>query len=409
MPRLKNGSLPQVLATEYASYRDDVIAALTTELTEASKGRRRPIVLYDPMAGTAPLLPIAERQGCIAYFNDLNSLHRYVNAAKTHRSYLAFKKVGPRELLKALRPTASRLDRYPRTATSDWIEESVLGCLARAWEECDKHRKPVGDVLRAVLLLSVRDFASTVKTSNPTWLKPGGLRPRHPAIQVLGRAIERIGAYHDAVHAGPAVARRGHVSLTDYDASDMAPGEEVDVIMTSPPFCNRVDWDRLYAPEHYFLAAVGVWHTRTEFVGTTAVRKYPTFSDDRQYVEARSEYLQSFLREVARRQRGEERESDYYVKYFTRYFAGLFRVFGTAGSALSRNSLGIYFVVQDNNHRGLRIEIHKALLEFLSTEGFRAPALSKSWDRPHLGLQNLSRDYRLANPKQRETIWHVVR
>jgi hypothetical protein len=408
-PRLRNGRQPQVLATEYASYHDDVIEALATELTKASNGRRRPIVLYDPMAGTAPLLPIAEHQGCIAYFNDLNSLHRYVNAAKTYRSYRVFKKVGPRELLEALRPTASRLDKCPRTATSEWIEESVLGCLARAWTECDRHRESVGIILRASLLLAVRDFASVVRTSNPAWLKPGGLRPRRPAIEIFRGAIGRIGAYHEAVHVESSEAQRGKVFLSNYDASHMAPRREVDVIMTSPPFCNRVDWDRLYAPEHYFLSAVGVWHTRTEFVGTTAVRKYPSFSDDRAYVEARSQYLRSFLREVARRQRGDERESDYYVKYFTRYFAGLFRVFGTAASALSRNSLGIYFAVQDNIHRGLSIEIHSALLEFLSTEGFRTPSLSESWDRAHLGLQNLSRVYRLVTSKQRETIWHVVR
>jgi hypothetical protein len=77
MPTLKNGHIPQVLATEYASYRDQVIDVLSSELEHAERSRSRPLVLYDPLAGTAPLLSHAERRGYTAYFNDLNSLHLY--------------------------------------------------------------------------------------------------------------------------------------------------------------------------------------------------------------------------------------------------------------------------------------------------------------------------------------------
>ena len=177
--------------------------------------------------------------------------------------------------------------------------------------------------------------------------------------------------------------------------------------MTSPPFCNRVDWDRMYAPEHFFLEAVGVWHTRTEFLGTTAVHRYPEFDSEFKFVTECSDYLARFLREVQKRQIRNERKSDYYVKYFTRYFAGLFRVFDKAISGLSKDNAGIYFALQDNRHRGLQIEIGQALAEFLASQGFNASIL-KSWERHHQGLRNISKRYRQVTPKQRESIWHAV-
>jgi hypothetical protein len=222
-------------------------------------------------------------------------------------------------------------------------------------------------------------------------------------------AIKRLDFFYEHVYSKqPNIKGGGHILLTDYDASKVSPGCKVDVVMTSPPFCNRVDWDRIYAPEHYFLNAVGGWHTKTEFLGTTSVHDYPEFDSEFKFVTERSGYLGRFLDEVQERQREEERGSNYYVKYFTRYFCSLFRVFDRAASVLKKNNAGIYFVVQENIHRGLRIETDKAIRESLSKQGFHLRRV-KWWDRHHMGLQNISRHYRLVSPKQREAIWHALR
>jgi len=150
--------------------------------------------------------------------------------------------------------------------------------------------------------------------------------------------------------------------------------------MTSPPYCNRVDWDRLYGPEHFFLSAVGVWHTRTEFLGTTAVRNYVDFDSDLRFVTVRSKYLARLLNEIRERQIRKEKRSDYYVKYFTRYFAQLFRMFDLAVGALRKKNAGVFFVVQDNAHRGLLIDIGEALAESLSFAGLHScPVTAAEW------------------------------
>jgi hypothetical protein len=68
MAKLKNGHIPQVLATEYASFRDDVIEKISSELIAIENSSTHPLVLYDPMAGTAPLIPLAEQRGYTAFF-----------------------------------------------------------------------------------------------------------------------------------------------------------------------------------------------------------------------------------------------------------------------------------------------------------------------------------------------------
>jgi len=407
MPKLKNGYLPRLLTTEYASYRATVIEALSSELAKAQQCRSRPLVLYDPMAGTARLLPEAERCGYTAQFNDLNSLHFYVNAAKTYQSYLTFRDIGPDKLLSIVCRMASGLDRCPRTATEQWIEDSVLKRLTRAWKRTEDESKPIASLARAIILLAVRDFSSFVRTKNPTWLKPGGLRSCVSAKEAFGFAIKKLENFYQDAYANHGPVKGGDITLTDYDASRSVPEHEVDAVMTSPPFCNRVDWDRLYAPEHFFLSAVGVWHTRTEFLGTTAVDEYCDFESDLNFVRERSEYLRRFLNKVGKRQIRSERQSDYYVKYFTRYFAGLFRAFDMTVRSLSKTNAGIYFVVQENIHRGLSIRIGRALADSLSSQGLRSSPL-KTWQRHHQGLQNISKRHRLVTRKQSERIWHAV-
>jgi len=408
MSALKSGHIPHLLATEYASYRDDVVKALSSVLADVQTARSRPLVLYDPMAGTAPLLPLAECCGYTAHFNDLNSLHLYVNAAKTLRSYLAFKRMGATTLLSMLCRMSAQLDRCPRIPTERWMDDATLRVLARAWHKCGEKSKPIAILTKALLLLAVRDFSSRIGTKNPTWLKPGGLRPSISVREAFQSAVNRLATFYEQTYVLHEVSKRGQVFLTDRDASRYTPKRQVDVIVTSPPFCNRVDWDRLYAPEHFFLDAVGVWHTRADFLGTTAVRDYDGFASDLVFATTRSSHVKRLLKKVKDRQIYAERGSDYYVKYFTRYFSGLFRAFDVAASSLHSKTGEIYFVVQDNRHRGLQIDIGRALAQSLSCRGFHARVL-RSWERHHLGMRNVSRRHRAVTPRQRESLWHASR
>lgn len=405
----RNSHVPQVLASEYASFHNEVIQTLFSILLDREQIWSRPLILYDPMAGTAPLIPLAECRGYVAYFNDLNPLHFYVNTAKTAESYIAFKRIGQARLLNIISGLLSELDDCPRKITDEWIQPEVKKIFQSAWKKSENYSKPNTILVKAILLLSIRSFSSIIKTKNPTWIKPGGLRPKTSVAQVLSSAVTRLESFYKHAYSESQPLKQSHIIITCNNALKWKPPSKIDIIITSPPFCNRVDWHRIYAPENFFLQAVGVSIKNDTFLGTTAVCSYPEFDQQLSLVTQHSDYLRKFLAEVQKRQIRNERSSNYYLKYYTRYFAGLFNIFENASNTLGKDHAEIYFVVQDNVHRGLLIEIGQVLAEYLSSQGFSVRPLSIGWDRHHLGLQNISKRFRLIAPKQRESIWRAVR
>ena len=407
--------LPMLLPTEYASFRGDVLSELCGHVECLKTSLRRSVVLLDPMAGTAPLIPFVEFIGSTGYFNDLNTLHLFVNRARTVAAYKAFNAVGPDSLLQALMKATASLSRLQRRPTDKWIDEQTLPRLLAAWHRLADFQPSPTYLLRALFLLSIRSFASYTTSSNPTWLKPGGLRSGAPRREVFNRALSKLQRYYSAAqryyfpaYENQTSAKGGRVVLSNVDAASYRTKTPVDIIVTSPPFCNRVDWRRLYGPEGYFLEALGLC-PKHEYLGTTAVRGYDDSESRLLALTDISPYLGRFLIEVRKTQIHGERSSDYYVKYFVRYFDGLFTAFDQAISNLRRGHGRFLFVVQDNAHRGQGIRIHTALTEYFSCRGFTVSSGGKERPRHHLGLRNVSRKHPMVSPRQTESIWLAER
>ncbi len=379
---------------------------LSDRLAHTNARLGRPATLYDPMAGTAPLLPQAQRLGCPTVFNDLNALHFFINQAKGLASCRLWLTRGDAFFRESVAALLRDVDDCPRTPTDSWIQPDVLEVLVRAWRAADCPPSAEGRIIQAMLVSVVRRFASYFRTQNPTWIKPGGLRRACSSEDAAVEACRLWGDYYAAAYGSASAEAAPDAVFTCHDASLVTPTVPVDVVMTSPPFPNRVDWDRLYAPEHFFLDAVGVPHVKRSFVGTTMVVPYETFEPDYLFVCDRSDYVRDLLDQVRDRQIKHERNSDYYVKYFTRYFSGIFRVFDRASSALCSHGADIFYVVQDNVHRGLQIDLGRCIADSLESRGYRAD-VDTEWERHHLGLRNVSKQHRAVSPKQRESIWHA--
>ena len=95
-------------------------------------------------------------------------------------------------------------------------------------------------------------------------------------------------------------------------------------------------------------------------------------------------------------------EGDYYPKYFTRYYAGLYRRLAHVARYLQ--SKGKMFVaVQDNVHRGHLNEMGMYVKEFLARQGFDC-SLPFDQVTAHYGLRNISEKHPLVLRKHREQI-----
>jgi DNA modification methylase len=196
--------------------------------------------------------------------------------------------------------------------------------------------------------------------------------------------------------------------ITSLNATELQLPQKVDLILTSPPYCNRIDPAVQYGPENYFLSALG--HTIPEecLVSITKVKDYNKLEQDFEYLTTKSKYACKLLTKIKESKKADD--PSYYLKYYTRYFAKLFQVIDKVLSNLSTTGK-MYIVTQDNTHRGQLIEIDRLLTELLKVEGWKSRSVPRArWPRHHLGLRNPhARKHGFVRPKLYEKITVVYR
>lgn len=124
----------KVLSSEYSRFRSDIIDKHFRRILS-----RKPVVVLDPMAGTAPLIPIIESGGYKAYFNDILPLHFFINQAKTYRIFDRYRQRGQRWFFEQLLSRMGRLNGQQLKISEKWIDESVLDGLIEAWNEVEQY------------------------------------------------------------------------------------------------------------------------------------------------------------------------------------------------------------------------------------------------------------------------------
>lgn len=392
-------NVPKILSSNYATFRSDVQEYFEREIPKP------PSVIYDPMAGTAPLIPFVETNGHKAYFNDLLPIHLYINKAKTYEIFECYKEFGHDWLFQQLLRCMAPLQSKRLCISSKWIDDSVLNGLIQAWRAVQEYNSNVAVFLKAIIILCVRPFSSITKSENPTWLKLGGMCSGDDLQAIVRESLSRFDKYFDYHYSSPYVHEKGECVFTAEDAARLPLPEKVDVILTSPPFCNRLDPIVQYGPENYFLAAVGHTIPDHSMVGTNKVRDYETFAVDLEILGNRSNYANFLLNRIKRS--GKQDDVTYYVKYYTRYFMMVYKCLKEALRNLSPSGK-MHVALQDNAHRGQLIEIDRLLSDLLEADGWKSEVIRR-WERHHLGLRNISRDHAFVRPKQIEKILVIWR
>lgn len=384
----------KILSSDYATFRRDIQDYIKDHIL------KEPLIILDPMAGTAPLIPFIETHGHKAYLNDILPVHFYVNRAKTYRIFQCYKKYGydwfSQQLLHCMAPLRGK-----RLCISDkWIDDSVLDSFIQAWHTAEEYDSNVATLLKATILLCVRPFSSITRTTNPTWFKAGGMSSNKDLRDIVGESLTTFDKYYRYCYESLNVNRRGKCILTTQNAVELRLSQKVDLILTSPPHPNRLDTIVQYGPESYFLSAVGHAIPEKDVIGTTKVRNYETFVTDFEYLTSKSESASRLLNKIKKSRKADD--PTYYLRYYTRYFAMVSRTLEKVLDNLSSTGK-MYIVVQDNTHRGKLIEIDKVVRELLRANGWRSRVI-KEWERHHLGLRRVSRDHAFVKPKQFEKL-----
>jgi hypothetical protein len=245
------------------------------------------------------------------------------------------------------------------------------------------------------LFRAVRELLTPFAGTNPTWLRRGirdedkldfDLRTLRPAVL---RTMDGLSA---AVKAGglPAAGHgRVRIAVASSDAIPV-PDESVEAVITSPPYCTRIDYAVATLPE---LAVLGVRETdlrqlRDRLIGT------PTRDGSFATSDARwGDTANRFLGQVA--DHDSYASASYYLPFFSQYLAGMWRSLAEISRAVA-SGRPIVLVVQDSYFKDVHADIPTVMTEMADSLGWSTLARCNFRVRTKANINANTRKYRPA-------------
>ncbi len=325
---------------------------------------RRGALVADPWVGSGTTLVAASRVGCASIGVDLNPFAGLLAASRlvSGEDESQFRSTIDR-MLKRGRDARARysnqndpLGAWLPPAGVDAVRRmsrAILGAHGlRSVSEFVDH--PVAALAMILLIRSAASFAKLEKCSNPTWSQPSRVRR---VYQSSVRAA-LLDAAEDVAGTFSTEPVLSSVRIGDARSLPIESGI-VDVILTSPPYCTRIDYAVTTAFE---LAAMGL-HDVKEFstlrrtlMGTTMLR-CPTEQEFS---------LSEFPRDVAALLRNVASHKSHGSRLY--YFRNLHQYFSDAAQALGeirrvlRNRGSAILVVQTSYYKELEIDLPKLFI-----------------------------------------------
>jgi len=210
----------------------------------------------------------------------------------------------------------------------------------------------------------VRGLTNRYRASNPTWILPAsrGLGTTEAELrQLFEREIDRMeGAIGATVTSQPFQAQ---LDLSDSRALPL-PDESVDIVLSSPPYCTRIDYAIATLPELAVLHASdeNIRELRRALIGS------PTLSTivaepDSHWGQACLDFLASVQAHPSKGSKG------YYCKVFSTYFHYLY-VSLTEIKRVMRRGGQVFLVVQDSHYKELHNDLSAVVQEMATALQF---------------------------------------
>lgn len=337
----------------YAMFSDEFAAHII-----ADSGLSVGAVVLDPWVGAGTTIAAAHAKGHQGIGIDINPVMVTVARARTITKTAA--EVVTKWLVTMGGVRAVTQSICPDDPLLDWFGDKTAAGFRYVQEAiCDKYRdRPSEQAFLITALFDVaREATVGTRTKNPTWIRRSlGRRPSVPFEVILRRseaaASRRISLCHE--HGNDCDVRLGSsISLP-------LPDHSVDLVLTSPPYCTRIDYAVTTKVELAVLgkSATDVRSLRAETMGTTAIRD--------EIPQACTEWGQTCCRLLAKiRQHPSKGSANYYLKTYVQYFDDLYRSLSEIGRC-ARPSARVVVVVQDSRYKELHVDLPVMVSEMAS-------------------------------------------
>lgn len=366
----------------YAGYTEDFARGVLQQLSADA-----PLTVLDPWNGSGTTTRVAHEMGHHAIGFDLNPVASLVASAKIVHPADALHVSGLARRMATACP--SEIDSFD--SLLPWLAPSVvsqfrsiqgriLGELATSSggntiSPASGSLPPLAAFMMLALIRVAREVASIHQGTNPTWTTPGEGRRR--AIRTLGRRWEtKVKEMACDLDLSQAEGRPWFGKISTADARCLPlPDSNVDLVLTSPPYCTRIDY---VVNSSFELAALGIGGRTQEFedlrrasMGTPLTRKGPLPGIPPTWPNSVHNLL------TAIRTHPSKASASYYYKTFHQYFADartslveLHRVLKPGGLAL--------FVVQTSYYKNLSVDLPSLYIDLAKDLGFSGALLGEA-------------------------------
>lgn len=257
------------------------------------------------------------------------------------------------------------------------------------------HVSALASFFYTALFRTLRALLRPFVGSNPTWIRHAGGDDALLNISAL-EVTASFRSHVSVLHACLASEATGHLGTDsiegriDVASSLSLPVKDrtVDLVISSPPYCTRIDYAVKTSPE---LAILGVdrksfRELRNSMIGTPTITGLAVDPCE-MWGRSCQDILGRISLHPARASRA------YYWKTYVQYFDGLFRSIKEIGRVLRPQGL-CFLVVQDSFYKDLHVDLAQIASEMAARSGLQERHRSDfRTSRTMMGLNTVSRRY----------------
>ncbi len=262
---------------------------------------------------------------------------------------------------------------------------------------------PLASFLLFSLIRTARSFASVQQGSNPTWIRPG--EKRNQVVSNLCRkwitTVNSMAEDLESVKRNETL--RPWCGTVGVENSKALPVEDesVDLILTSPPYCTRIDY---VVSTSFELAALRIGSEmpfyedlRRATMGTPLARRGSPPAVRKEWPRSVSELLGAI------REHPSKASGSYYYKTFWQYFDDASNSLREFHRTLRTGAVAI-LVVQTSYYKELLVNLPKLYIDMAEKIGFYGSILGEAQVRRALAQINPRASFNKKNAYYREAV-----
>lgn len=374
-PKRSVNGRPRELYEYYAGYSAEFVRAALE-----SSGMHERAIVADPWNGAGTTTRVAAEKGCRPRGYDLNPAMVIVAKASLLadsvrpstlplgrdilRKSIKLRVAGPLDPLQRwFKPSAAGRVRGIELAIQDiLVQESYRGRVA-SLSSLDGISSLAAFYYTALFRV-VRKLTNCFRTSNPTWIIPTSNALETSAAELAQLFAHEIECMEEVLGISASMqCDDAHLGLADSRQLPLADGS-VDVVLSSPPYCTRIDYAIATLPELAVLNASDetILGLRQTLIGSPVLSRSIAEPTPR-WGQTCTVFLSSVQEHPSKGSKG------YYLKVFMSYFHRLFASLEEI-RRVTRSGGHVFLVVQDSYYKEVHNNLPSIVHEMASNLNF---------------------------------------